>query len=146
MNKLLFICSFIFAAHAWCEVDLKFFDAAKKEYLLSTVQNDFAKEFNVALQPNVIIIKTNTVSNPAYIAQMGILNKEIDAENMQLLYISVCQDNKCNGGYHTDMQELEKLIDNESDFAVILVDDERKVLGSFSHLITANKIKKLYDM
>ena len=143
MKTLSFIIVFTSLSFSQSEfLDIKFYDSSEKEFHSLNLKMEIDVLYKYNSEPFLLLYVTNSIENTEYKNQLKYLD-DIDAEQLQLLFVDSNAENINEDIYHTDKNTALNLLGTDKNFNVILLDGKGKVLFKSSTAITEQDIKKV---
>ena len=119
--------------------EFTFYDSHNKRYHSSTAGLNVKKEFGLEREPKIVVVATSSKDNPKYKKQMkNIYN--VDAEEMQYMYIIANSDEEDRSGYYTSMATSKKLLDGDI-FKVLIYDEEGNIIAQSNEVFNESSLK-----
>ena len=143
MKTIFFIIIFTSLIFSQSEfLDIKFYDSSEKEFhsLNLKMEIDILQKYDSI--PFLLLYVTNSQEIFEYKNQIKNLN-DIDAEQLQLLFVDSNSENIFQAGYHTDKNTALMLLSEEENFKVFLLDGNGKILFKSNKAITEKDIKNV---
>jgi hypothetical protein len=125
-------------------LDIDFYDASGKTFHSLKLKTEIDSLFRMNSNPFVFVSVTNSSNNIEYRKQIEYL-KEINAEELQLLFVDSNTDTTYNFGYYTDTSTASKLLEDGYNFKFILLDGKGKVVYDSTRALTAKEIIDLVE-
>jgi hypothetical protein len=115
-----------------------FFDSHSKRYHSSTVGLNAKKEFGLEREPKIVVVATSSKDNPKYKEQMKIIY-DVDAEEMQYMYIIASSEEEDRSGYYTSMATSKKLLNG--DILKVLIYEEGNIIAQSNEVFNERSLK-----
>jgi hypothetical protein len=123
-------------------LDIKFYDSSQQEFHSLSLKTEIDILYKFDSKPYILLYITRSQNNPLYKQQLKHLN-DIDAEQLQLLFVESNAENINEDMYHTDKNTALNLLEKEKDFKVMLLDGKGKILFVSTKAITEKEIKQV---
>ncbi len=123
-------------------LDIKFYDSSESQFHTANLKAEIDILYKYNSEPFLLLYVSNSRGNVEYKKQTKNLN-DIDAEQLQLLFVDSNAENIYRDGYHTDKDTALKLLNAENNFIVFLLDGKGKILLKSNKAITEKEIKKI---
>jgi hypothetical protein len=117
-------------------MNFKFFNSNGKEFNTKILNEQLEKEYGTRFEEKMILLETPSLKDSLYIQQNNILN-DIDAERLQLIFITACTENEYKGGYHTSIEKAKEIMGESPKFRLRIIESGGRIL--FESYETLNK-------
>jgi hypothetical protein len=123
-------------------LDIKFYDSSQQEFHSLSLKTEIDILYKFNSKPYLLLYITRSLSNPLYKQQLKNLN-DIDAEQLQVLYVEPNAENINEDMYHTDKNTALNLLEKENDFKIMLLDGKGKILFVSTKAITEKELEQV---
>ncbi len=123
-------------------LDFEFCNSENKKYNSTSLCSQLEKEYNTKFDEWIVLLETPELSDSLYLLQNKILDK-LDAESLQLIYITACLMQEKNDRYHTSMETAKEIMGNSNKFKVRILDSSGKIIFESYEVIPRKRIEEL---
>ena len=117
------------------------FYSGKKTYSTQTASDQISQEYGHQFQLTTIVVVASSEKHPLYIEQWNQLEM-IDAEALQLIYVSSKVSSEEKHGYYTNSDTAKEILAG-SDFRVLVISPAGKELENNQAVVSGAEIKRL---
>jgi hypothetical protein len=125
-------------------LDFKFYDSNGREFSTATLNKEIISRDNIGLFKGIVLLETPSLNNSIYFQQNQILNI-LDAESLQLIYITACLAEEYKDGYHTTVETANTLIKPGTGFRIRLLDNNAGVIFESEEVISKEIITRVFS-
>jgi len=123
-------------------LDFNFFDSNGHSYQSKNFNVQIEKEYNSKYNLKMILVETPDLKDSLFQKQFKFLNS-MDAEELNLIYISACFNNEDKDGYHTSINTAKTLMNSRPEFRIRILNNDGKVLKESRNILPTDTIKKI---
>ena len=116
------------------------FYSGKNTYSTQTASDQISKEYGYQFQLTTIVVAVSTEKHPLYIEQWNQLEM-IDAEALQLIYVSSKVRSEGKHGYYTNLDTAKEILAG-SEFRVLVISPSGKELKNSEVVVTGAEIER----
>ena len=120
-------------------MNFEFFNSNGKKFNTTTLNEQLENEYGTRFETKIILLETPNLRDSLYIQQDKILN-EIDAESLQLIFITVCPEKECKGGYHTSIEKAKEIMGKNPEFRLRIIRSGGKIVFESYDVLSKDKI------
>jgi hypothetical protein len=125
-------------------LDFKFYDSDGREFSTATFNKEIISRDNIGLFKGIVLLETPSLNNSIYFQQNQILNL-LDAESLQLIYITACLAEEYKDGYHTTVETANTLIKPGTGYRIRLLDNNAGVIFESDEVISKEIISQVFS-
>ncbi len=123
-------------------LDIKFYDSSQQEFHTLDLKTEIDILYKFDSKPYLLLYITRSQNNPEFKQQLKHFI-DINAEQLQLLFVESNAENINENMYHTDKNSALSLLEKGKDFKVMLLDGKGKILFVSTKAITEKEIKQV---
>jgi len=139
------VFAFILTSTAFSQIlDFRFYDANGRVYNSTTFNKEIISRDNIGLDECIILLETTSLYDSLYFQQNQILDL-LDAESLQLIYITACLAEEYKDGYHTTIKTANNLIKPGTRFRIRLLDNNAGVVFESYEVISKEIITQVFS-
>ncbi len=121
----------------------QFRDTSDALYSSSHLSSDFKKNYGVAYNPAIVMVQSDTMSDPKFKAQDDILINIEDIEERGIIFVGYCADGMYKEGYYIASNEKPEFFEDNG-FHVYLISPEGRLLQESSEPLSEVEIKAAF--
>ncbi|PTY36963.1 hypothetical protein BGP77_06670 [Saccharospirillum sp. MSK14-1] len=114
------------------------FYSGNKTYSSQRVSVQLSAEYGQPLQITTVIVAAQSQDHPLYIEQQRQL-RSLDAETLQVIFVSSLVDRPQTSGYHTDPETAVSIL-NDAPFRLLIISPQGKEWENSQSVLTTNDI------
>ena len=122
-------------------LNFEFFNSNGKEFNTKILNEQLEKEYGTRFEEKIILLETPCLKDSIYIQQNKILN-DIDAESLQLIFITACAEKEYKGGYHTSIEKAKEIMGENHKFRIRILESGGKILFESYETLSKYEIEK----
>lgn len=121
----------------------QFRDTSDALYSSSHLSSDFKKNYGIAYNPAIVMVQSETMSDPKFKAQDDILINIEDVEERGIIFVGYCADGMYREGYYIASDE-KPIFFADNGFHVYLISPEGRLVQESSEPLSAEQIKAVF--
>lgn len=135
ISTLLLLWCFSGCAVADKDLDISFYDSHGESYPINNASMTIMDRYNLSEAPKIVVLATSEENNDDFKKQLFVFS-QVNAEDMQYLYIVANASEEDRSGYYMDKIRSIKLLSG-SEFKVIVYDENGLVLVERNSYLSA---------
>ena len=122
-------------------INFDFFNSNGKEFNTKNLNEQLEKEFGVRFEAKIILLETPSLKDSLYVKQNEILNR-LDAEILQILFITACTKKEYLHGYHTSIETAKKIMGENHKFRLRIIEPGGEMFFESFDTLSESEIEK----
>ena len=144
MKRLLFLLIFISPSFLFAQIlDFNFCDSQGHSYQSKNFNAQIKKEYNSEYNLKLILVETPDLKDSLFKKQFEILNS-MDAEELNLIYVSASFNNEDKDGYHTSINTARTLMNSKPGFRIRILNANGKVIKESKDILQSDSLKGIF--
>ena len=118
----------IFSISSFAQIlNFDFFNSKGKQYSIMTLNEQLEKEYNAEFDEKIILLETVSLTDSIYKSQKRLLDV-LNADSLQLIYITACLTKEYKDGYHTTIEKAKELMEENPNYRIRIIGSQANVL------------------
>ena len=140
---LFFLTIYVSFANAQM-LDFTFYDSGCKEYRSITLIDQLQEKFNYRFESEkIILVETPSLKDSLFLVQSEIL-KQINNEQLGLIYVISCWNEVEKNGYHTSLEEAKIISAGNDKFRIRILNSKAVILYESMDILSAEEIELMH--
>jgi len=141
LSLIFILCTFTLITYSQ-SLNFEFYNSASKKYNTASFSEQLEKEYDAKFNERIVLLETPKLSDSLYLLQNKILDK-LDAESLQLIYITACLEQENGSGYHTSIKTAKEIMGTSNKFRIRLLDSTGNIILESDEVISQKIIEDL---